>query len=102
MSKTKSNRRKFSSAFKSKVALDALRERQTSSELSKKYELHVTQINTWKRTLIKDSPLLFDSKLEPVIDPEKGLESLYCKIGKLEMERDFLKKSLAKLGWEPS
>lgn len=100
MGKSKTNRRKFSSAFKSKVALESARERSTTSELSQKYELHPTQISSWKSILVKNAPLLFDTKIEAKSDPDKQLEALYCKIGKLEMERDFLKKSLAKLGWE--
>ncbi|GAA3937228.1 transposase [Chitinophaga oryziterrae] len=46
---TKKNRRKFSGDFKAKVVLEALKERSTMEELARKYELHPTQINTWKR-----------------------------------------------------
>mgnify|MGYP000205931578 CR=1 FL=1 len=96
MSKTK---RKFSSKFKSKVALEAIKERHTTSELSRKFELHPTQINTWKRELVNKSTLLFETKSKQVQENEPDLEALYSKIGKLEMERDYLKKSLVKLGW---
>jgi len=45
----KTSRRKFTAAFKAKVAMEALHERSTLSELSKRYEvhpkLHPTQIS---------------------------------------------------------
>jgi len=41
----KTSRRKFSGAFKAKVAIEALKERETLSELSKKFEVHPTIIS---------------------------------------------------------
>lgn len=99
MRKTKTIRRRFSSEFKSKVALEAIQERYTISELSKKFELHPTQINNWKRELLSKLPKIFDSKSGGKEKESIDMDQLYCKIGKLEMERDFLKKSLRKLGW---
>jgi len=46
---TKQSRRKFTADFKAKVVIEALKERSTSEELSKKYEIHPTQINARKR-----------------------------------------------------
>ncbi len=44
---------------------------------------------------LEKSSGVFDKKREePELDPEK----LYAKIGQLEMENDFLKKSLKKTG----
>lgn len=95
----KKTRRKFSSEFKSRVAIEALKERYTLSELAEKFELHPNQISQWKQEFLERSKSIFES-------PEKGntehaevdMEKLYTKIGRLEMERDFLKKSLNKLG----
>ena len=99
MKKSKTSRRKFSSGFKSKVALEALKERQTMGELTQKFEVHQTQINKWKRILQDSAHLVFEGKNPTPEEPEIDLDVLYTKIGKLEMERDFLKKSLKKLGW---
>jgi transposase len=39
----KNSRRKFSSQFKARVAIEALKERETLAELSKRYEIHPTK-----------------------------------------------------------
>lgn len=92
-------RRKFSSEFKSKVAIEALKERYTLSELAERFELHPNQISQWKQEFLERSKDIFDSPAKPSKDtPQVDTEKLYNKIGRLEMERDFLKKSLNKLG----
>jgi len=97
MEKMKRTRRKFTSEFKAKVALDALKERSTLAELAKKYELHPNQISKWKQEFIENSSKIFDTGKSLKEEETVDVESLYSKIGKLEMERDFLKKNLKKL-----
>lgn len=90
----KKTRRKFTSAFKAQVAIEALKERETLAELSKRYEVHANMISKWKQEFLEKSAGVFDQKSdeETGVDPEK----LYAKIGQLEVENDFLKKSLNK------
>lgn len=92
----KTSRRKFSGTFKAKVAIEALKERETLAELSKKYEVHPNMISKWKQEFVERSAEIFEKKSESEsgVDPEK----LYAKIGQLEMENDFLKKSVKKAG----
>ena len=92
----KQKRRKFSWAFKAKVALEALKERETLAELSNRFEVHPNMISKWKQEFLDRSAEVFDKKsdAESEVDPEK----LYAKIGQLEIENDFLKKSLNKIG----
>jgi len=93
----KQKRRKFSAAFKAQVAIEALKERETLAELSKRFELHPTMISKWKQEFLENSSGVFDKRSsEP--DKEVDLDKLYSKIGQLEMENDFLKKSLKKIG----
>jgi len=93
----KRSKRKFSGSFKAQVAIDALRERETLTELSKKFEVHINVISKWKQEFLEKSPTIFDAEVS-VKNDEAELERLYAKIGQLEMERDFLKKSLKKAG----
>ena len=92
----KKSRRKFTSAFKAQVAIEALKERATLHELSNRYEVHPTMISKWKNEFLEKADAVFDKKseAESEVDPEK----LYAKIGQLEIENDFLKKNLRKIG----
>jgi transposase len=93
---SKQTRRKFKGDFKSKVVLEALKERSTIEELAKKYEIHPTQINTWKREFLSKVSLVFDEKgKEEDKIREADIEALYAKIGQLKVENDFLKKKLS-------
>jgi len=93
----KKTRRKFSAGFKAKVAIEALKERSTLAELSKKHELHVNQITQWKREFIDNSDLAFGAdKGNKDMEAERDL--LLRKVGELQMDNDFLKKSLEKTG----
>lgn len=92
----KKNRRKFSSTFKAKVAIEALKERETLAELCKRYELHPNLISKWKRELIDNSAKLFENGKSE--ENKVDIEKLYSKIGKLEVERDFLEKAYLKTG----
>ena len=89
-------RRKFKADFKAKVALAALKEQQTIEEICKKFDIHPTQANQWKREFLANAATLFDkdSKELLVQDNEKLLQELYAQIGQLKVENDFLKKKL--------
>jgi transposase-like protein len=52
-------RRKFSKEFKSKVVLEALKERETLEGLGKKYELEPTQISLWKTQAMRNFSIFF-------------------------------------------
>jgi len=92
---TKKSRRKFGAEFKAKVILEALKERSTIEELARKYEVHPTQINTWKREAIANMAAVFGAdKSEAIADSEQQTEKLYAQIGQLKVENDWLKKKL--------
>jgi len=91
----KQKRRKFSGAFKAKVAIEALKERETLAELSKRFEVHPNMISKWKQEFLEKSAEIFDKKSDS--ETEVDADKLYSKIGQLEMENDFLKKSLNKI-----
>jgi len=90
-------RRKFTSEFKTKVAIEALKERLTLSELAKKFDLHPNQISQWKQEFLSNASIVFEKKGKKKIEEaEVDIDKLYTKIGQLEMEKDFLKKNLRK------
>ena len=92
----KQKRRTFTGAFKAKVAIEALKERETLAELSKRFEVHPNMISKWKQEFMERSADVFDKKSDA--ETEVDADKLYAKIGQLEMEVDFLKKSLNKIG----
>jgi transposase-like protein len=95
MTVKKISRRKFTAEFKAKVAMEALQERSTLSELSKRYEVHPNLITQWKKSLISNGFMVFKDAHPEKDDRDKLLESLYKEIGSLTMDNNFLKKKLA-------
>jgi transposase-like protein len=94
----KKTRRKFTAAFKAQVAIEALKKRETLAALSVRFEVHPNQISQWKQEFIENSQKVFSGAVGEKKEEPVNLEALYAKIGQLEMERDFLKKSLKKSG----
>ena len=76
----KRQRRKFSSDFKLKVILEALREDSTLAQLSQKYELHGNQISKWKTDFLEKAAGIMNSKpnVRSVQERDEELEKLYA------------------------
>ncbi len=92
-------RRQFSPEFKTQVVLAALREEGTLAELAGKYRVHPIQISKWRKEFLKDAPYIFaHGKSKQLEDKDKLIEDLYRKVGKAEMETEWLKK---KVGYSP-
>ena len=91
----KVSRKKFSTDFKVKVALEALKEQKTTAELAAQFELQPSQIQLWKKQFLENANAVFESK-KPDSGKKEELESkLYEQIGKLQMQNDWLKKKLS-------
>ena len=90
----KKSRRKFTSAFKAQVAIEAIKDRESLAELSKRFEVHPAMISKWKMEFLEKTKGVFDTKSEK--ETEVDIDKFHAKIGQLEMENDFLKKSLNK------
>ena len=84
-----------SALFKSEVAITAIKGELTQAQISSKYEIHASQITSWKKQAIEAIKLIFASKLAP--DKKNQSASIeqsksYEEIGRLKVELDWLKK----------
>ena len=92
-------RKRYSADFKAKVALEAIREELTLSELSKKYDVHPNMISAWKRTAIETMASGFSKGKESAQKSnDEEIARLHAKIGQLVVERDFLSEASILLG----
>ncbi len=90
-------RRKVHSAdFKARVALAAIKEVKTASELANQFKLHPTQIHQWKRIAEEGLPELFERGAckRQSEDAQAREDELYQEIGELKMELEWRKKNL--------
>jgi len=89
-------RRRFDSRFKAKVALVAVRELRTVSEIAKQFKVHPSQVALWKKQLLSGAEQVFElskGKTSKSDEPEAG--ELYEQIGRLKVELEWLKKKVA-------
>ena len=93
---TRRTRRNHSPAFKSKVALAAIKGDKTLAELAQQYDVHPNQITSWKAQLVNAAAGVFSSGLATEATPPVDLKALHAKIGELTLENDFLAGALGK------
>ena len=92
-------RKSYSSAFKAKVALEAIKKEKTISQLSSEYGVHANQINQWRKRLLEELPEIFSKKRQKEEkDTEDLQDELYRQIGQLKVELDWLKKKSKQFG----
>ena len=84
-------RRRFTAEFKARVALEALRERDSVQAIAARHELHPNQVTTWKRQLLEGLPEVFTGGAgrKAALEHEAKIRDLHAKIGELTVERDF-------------
>ncbi len=93
-------RKKIRASLKTKVAIEAIKGFKTISEIASEYSIHPNQVSQWKKQFLDNADQLFTTpkKAEQEADHEAQTDKLYAKIGRLEMEVDFLKKKSKELG----
>jgi transposase len=88
-------RRKFTAKFKTKVVLEALKERQSAKELAERFKLSPQQISTWKREFLDSADQIFSGNSKSKkSEAEEKKDELLRVIGQQKVEIDFLKKNL--------
>ena len=91
-------RKRYSKEFKARVALAAIKGQKTANELASEYEVHVSQINIWKKQALEALPEVFSrSQAREAEQREVERDRLYQQIGKLQVEVDWLKKKTGHL-----
>ena len=92
-------RKKYSSAFKFKVALTAAKGDKTITEICQHFEIAASLVHKWKKELLAHGADIFSgpekSKKSKKSESgkDKKIRQLYEKVGQLTIDRDFLKKS---------
>ena len=92
-------RKSHSSAFKAKVALEAVKKEKTVAQLSSEYGVHPNLITKWRKQLREQLPSVFSNKRQKEEKDSEELQAeLYNQIGQLKVEVDWLKKKSEQLG----
>jgi transposase-like protein len=93
----KKSRRTFSADFKAKVALEAIKEIKTISELAQVYQVHPNLISLWKKEFLSNAARVFDSgkdEAEHIKQLKKEKDDLVQQIGQLTVDINWLKKKV--------
>jgi transposase-like protein len=86
--------------FKAKVALAALQDGKTVQQMATMFDVHPTQVQTWKKQLLVGAAEVFQAGVvsdDKLAQHAKEAE-LYEEIGRLNMELGWLKKKVSGLG----
>lgn len=91
----KKQRKNYSSEFKVKVALEAIKGQKTLNEIASHYEVHPNQVTQWKKQALEGLPELFSHRRLRLEKDDEALKAqLYQQIGQLKVELDWLKKKV--------
>ena len=86
------SRRNHSSAFKAKVAIEALAEGKTVADIAHKHDVHPNQVTERRRQLRERAAGVFSTAVMPEVPPVV-LKALHAKIGQLTLENRFFWKA---------
>ncbi|WNZ27125.1 transposase [Leptolyngbya sp. NK1-12] len=85
--------KQYSAEFKAKVALEAIRELRTTSEIANNYGVSRTLIDHWKKRLLHGAIHIF-SQVEDLKEQEDLFNDIYKQIEKLSTDLDDLGKEI--------
>jgi len=87
--------KKFTNAFKAKVALEALKENKTITQISSEFGVHSSRVSEWTKIAKQNLNSIFSKKNHDFKkEYEQEIDQLYKNLGKLTVENEFLKKKL--------
>jgi len=86
-------RKSYDSRLKVQVALEALKNQRTISQIASEYGVHPNMVTQWKQRLLNELPDIFNNKHQKNKQDNETLKAeLYRQIGQLTVELDWLKK----------
>ena len=89
-------RKRFSKEFRAQVALAALKGDKTMSELASEFEVHPTQVSSWRKELKERALEVFGTPRDKAgVDKDQLIDELYKNLGQMKIENDWLKKKLS-------
>jgi transposase-like protein len=86
------------SEFKARVALAAVQGQQSTAQLATLHGVHPIQISQWKKQLFAGTAGVFATGIKTDSSQATLVTELFERIGRLDMELEWLKKKLAGLG----
>ncbi|MDE0247855.1 MAG: transposase [Gammaproteobacteria bacterium] len=91
-------RLRFTPRFKARVALEAVRERESVKAIATRRELDPNQVGNWKRQLLEAVPEVFagGQGRKPIKQYEAKVRALHTRIGELTVERDCFRRGLGR------
>ena len=87
-------RKTHSPQFKVKVALAAIQNDETISQIASRFGVHPTMVSAWKRQVLEGVADIFDKSNKDRKRVEAHTDELYRQIGQLKVENDFLSRKL--------
>ena len=89
----------YTAEFKAKVAIAALKEQETISELVHRFGVSAMTISKWKQEFLAGSSKVFEgTRSAEKEESEEEIEKLHATIGRLTVERDFLADACKRAG----
>ena len=87
-------KKKLSAEFKTKVALEAIKETMPLAEISKKYELSPSMVSSIKEEFLSGASKVFETDesshdRDELAKMKKREQQLLTKIGQLQVDNDF-------------
>ena len=94
-------RKQYSSAFKAKIVVEALRETKALTQIASEHELNPALVTRWRMEAVEELPQVFERRAAKDVstaESERKIAELYEQIGRLTTQVSWLKK---KSGLDP-
>lgn len=93
----KKEKKRYSAEFKAQIALEAIKGRESVTELAKKYGLHSSLVHAWKRMVLRSAPAIMEHGGKVAHETETDLKTKEREVSRLTLENEWLQKVLQRL-----